>query len=166
MNLFSNSFSNAHKYHCPSLVGTANVLRCTRVQCCKHSSLENLLLSLVDAVHAFVQSSRKVAITEVVCGPPRQNEEEDHSGTDNCYIGAETQDVQLYRVERSQNCVQTVRIFALKSFRTKRKNILPKQCVSAQEQKRMVCDVLPQQLKTKWMTSKVSTVARFLFHLL
>ena len=61
--------------------------------------------SVTDAVHVTVQPSRQTAFTEVVCGPPRQDEEEDHTRTRYHGTSQETKDVQFPGVERSQSCL-------------------------------------------------------------
>lgn len=66
------------------------------------------LTFLPDAIHAVVQPSGQIAPAEVVRRPPGQTEKENHQGADNHDSGEKAENVQLPRMARSENRLQTV----------------------------------------------------------
>lgn len=64
--------------------------------------------SVSDAIYAFVQPTRQIEATKMVCGTSGQVEEENYSRTDYDNIGEEAENVFVLGVERFEDCVQTV----------------------------------------------------------
>ena len=62
-----------------------------------------------DPLHSPVQQTGEAAAPEVVRGEGQQGQEENHPGVDGNDPPAETEDVQLYRVQRHVHRVQALR---------------------------------------------------------
>jgi hypothetical protein len=61
-----------------------------------------------DSISASIQSSRQTSAAEMVCGHGREAEETYLTRPDQRGFATETQNVQLFGVERHENCLQEV----------------------------------------------------------